>query len=129
MTVTKDDKPILTKDGKPLNVPWSLVIGIAALVLGLGSQLWGIAIVGGIFLGYWLLKRYPPRTAGVAPAVGDVRETPIAPQATLVVAQDPEPRSNDTVLGLRELADLHERGALTDEEFASAKARLLANIT
>ena len=101
--ITKDGKPvgpILTKDGKPVNVPWSLVIGIAGLMVGLGSQLWGIAMVGAIFLGYWLLKRYPPR----ALAAQDVRETTTAPQPTVVVEENPDLRSNDTVLGLKELS-------------------------
>jgi hypothetical protein len=85
MKMTKDDKPILTKDGKPVNVPWSLLIGIGGLIVGLGSQLWGIAMVGAIFLGYWLLKRYPP----TALAVQEVPETPTAPQPTPVVEDQP----------------------------------------
>jgi len=32
----------------------------------------------------------------------------------------------DPMAQLKELADLHDRGALTDEEFASQKAKLLA---
>lgn len=42
-------------------LPWSLLLGLIGVLVGLGSQLWGVAIVGGLFLGYWLLKRYPPR--------------------------------------------------------------------
>ena len=33
---------------------------------------------------------------------------------------------NDTVAQLQQLAQLHDSGALTDEEFASAKQKLLA---
>jgi hypothetical protein len=50
----------VTRNGEPLNVPVSLILGLILVVIGLGNRLWGLAIVGGIFLGYWLLKRYPP---------------------------------------------------------------------
>lgn len=43
-------------------MPLSLILGLLLVVLGLGSQLWGLAIAGAIFLGWWLLRRYPPRT-------------------------------------------------------------------
>lgn len=51
----------VTRNGEPMDVPLSLVLGVIGLVIGLGSQLWGVAIAGGLLLGYWLLKRYPPR--------------------------------------------------------------------
>jgi type IV secretory pathway TrbD component len=50
-----------TVNGKPTDIPLSLILGLVGVVVGLGSQLWGLAIAGGVFLGYWLLKRYPPR--------------------------------------------------------------------
>jgi len=34
-------------------------------------------------------------------------------------------RAPDTIAQLKELADLHERGALTDEEFETQRAKLL----
>ena len=36
-----------------------------------------------------------------------------------------QPGSSDPLDQLQKLADLHDRGALTDEEFAAAKAKLL----
>lgn len=51
----------VTRNGEPVDVPISLILGLIGLAVGLGSQLWGLAIAGAIFLGYWLLKRYPPR--------------------------------------------------------------------
>lgn len=53
----------ITRNGEEMNVPLSLILGLAGVVVGLGSQLWGLAIAGGVFLGYWLLTRYPPRKA------------------------------------------------------------------
>ena len=53
----------VTRNGEPTDVPVSLILGLIGLVVGLGSQLWGVAIAGGVFLGYWLLKRYQPRKA------------------------------------------------------------------
>lgn len=52
-----------TRNGQQINIPLSLILGVIALVLGLGSRLWGVAIVGGLLLGYWVLRRYPPRKA------------------------------------------------------------------
>ena len=47
--------------------------------------------------------------------------------APAVSAQAPEaPVAGDVTARLGSLADLHARGALTDEEFAQAKARVLA---
>jgi hypothetical protein len=40
-------------------------------------------------------------------------------------AQDAHPASEDRLDRLAKLANLHERGALTDEEFAAEKARIL----
>ena len=41
----------------------------------------------------------------------------------------PPPRptapANDTIGGIQQLASLHDSGALTDEEFASAKAKVI----
>ena len=53
----------ITRNGQQSDVPLSLILGVIGLVVGLGSQLWGVAIVGAILLGYWVLRRYPPRKA------------------------------------------------------------------
>jgi hypothetical protein len=41
-------------------------------------------------------------------------------------SQSPPASGTDTVAQLQQLAQLHDAGALTDEEFASAKQRILA---
>jgi hypothetical protein len=41
----------------------------------------------------------------------------------------PAPQARDRLAELRELGDLHASGALTDEEFATAKAKVLADPT
>jgi membrane protease subunit (stomatin/prohibitin family) len=38
----------------------------------------------------------------------------------------PAPAADDTISRLQQLASLHDSGALTDEEFAAAKAQVLA---
>lgn len=50
--------------------------------------------------------------------------TPPAPAAA-APAPAPAPGGGDVVARLKELADLRDAGALTDEEFAAAKAQLL----
>jgi hypothetical protein len=49
-----------------------------------------------------------------------------APATTDPPAQDAPATAPSMPDQLNQLADLHERGALTDDEFATAKARLLA---
>jgi hypothetical protein len=41
-------------------------------------------------------------------------------------APPPPPPSDDPIQRITELAKLHDQGVLTDEEFAAAKAKLLA---
>jgi hypothetical protein len=48
--------------------------------------------------------------------------TPVAPVAAAAPAPAPAP---DTTAELQSLAQLHQSGALTDDEFAAAKAKLL----
>ncbi len=57
-------------------------------------------------------------TAGIAPVGG----TPAS--APLVVAAAPQP-SEDPLDRIAKLAELHSAGALTDEEFAAQKAKIL----
>ena len=54
----------------------------------------------------------PQPAAAPAPA-------PAAPPA-------PAPAADDTISRLQQLATLHDSGALTDEEFAAAKAQVLS---
>jgi hypothetical protein len=48
-------------------------------------------------------------------------------QERLAAVMKPQESAPDTVAQLQKLADLHTRGALTDAEFASAKAKLIGN--
>jgi hypothetical protein len=59
----------------------------------------------------WAAQEAPPQDYGYAPP-------PPPPPAQPVASADPIDKLN-------ELADLHQRGVLTDEEFAAAKARIL----
>ncbi|HVX19723.1 MAG TPA: SHOCT domain-containing protein [Acidimicrobiales bacterium] len=59
----------------------------------------------------------PPPPAAAAP-------TPPPPPAA---APAPAPAADDTVGQLQQLAQLHQAGALSDEEFAQAKARILGS--
>lgn len=69
------------------------------------------------------------RDASVCPhcqlAVSDAVEQPSASLPRLPPKTRSASESDDVVAHLKELVELHERGALTDEEFASAKGRLL----
>ena len=59
---------------------------------------------------------------------GDVAETFVgmnAPGAPVAAAAPAGGGAQDTVAALQQLADLHSQGLLTDEEFASQKAKLL----
>jgi len=72
-------------------------------------RLLGAALVGGLgFAAGRASKRSPD--SGVAPA-----------------GQVPQPGSPELTARLKELADLHDSGALTDAEFAAAKAKLLGS--
>jgi len=52
---------------------------------------------------------------------------PAAPPAAAPapVPAPPQTKSDDRMAELQQLADLHDRGVLTDEEFAAAKAKAL----
>jgi len=52
---------------------------------------------------------------------GDVAETFVGMNAPAA----PSPTGQDTVEAIKQLADLHAQGVLTDEEFAQQKAKLL----
>ena len=53
------------------------------------------------------------------------RNTPSQPAAAPVPAAAPAAPADDTSAKLQELADLHAKGVLSDEEFAAAKAKVL----
>lgn len=53
------------------------------------------------------------------------RNTPSQPAAAPVPAAAPAAPADDTSAKLQELADLHAKGVLSDEEFAAAKAKAL----
>ena len=51
---------------------------------------------------------------------------PVAPEPAPAPAPAAGAGDDDTITRLQKLADLHNSGALTDEEFAAAKAQVLA---
>jgi hypothetical protein len=65
--------------------------------------------------GWWESTRRQPQTAQAAPAVA-----PVAPEAPAA------PAGTDVTSRLAALSELHASGELTDEEYASAKARVLS---
>ncbi len=48
-----------------------------------------------------------------------------APAAAPTAAPTAAPAGDDTTAQLKKLADLHDQGVLTDEEFAASKKKLL----
>jgi hypothetical protein len=68
----------------------------------------------------------PPAAPPVAPPVAPNRTAappPVAPQA-----QVPAGNSADIIAAIESLAGLHERGILSDEEFAAKKTELLGRL-
>ena len=53
------------------------------------------------------------------------RNTPSQPAAAPAPSAAPAAPADDTSAKLQELADLHAKGVLSDEEFAAAKAKAL----
>ena len=83
----------------------------------LGGLIWLLLLVGlGLLFVVGLVKVLDERTP---PPAGHV-QTPAPPPATAFPAP-----GDDGIDRLRELAELHDRGKLTDEEFTAAKRRLL----
>ena len=55
------------------------------------------------------------------------RNTPSQPAAAPAPSAAPAAPADDTSAKLQELADLHAKGVLSDEEFAAAKAKALGS--
>jgi hypothetical protein len=62
-----------------------------------------------------------PQQQGYPPQQGYAAAPPPPPTSA------PEPAGGDLVSQLQRLGDLHTQGAITDEEFTAAKAKLLGN--
>lgn len=77
------------------------------------SSVWSVVAIN-VFLG-WTLVGW---VAALALALRDPKEKPTPVPAAPVNARDEVER-------LQQLVDLHSRGVLSDEEFASAKSRVL----
>jgi hypothetical protein len=60
-------------------------------------------------------------------ATGDVDARAIPAQPEELEPAQPQPSSSDLVSYLERLSKLHETGALTDDEYEAAKAKLLAD--
>jgi hypothetical protein len=68
-----------------------------------------------------------PRLIGAALVGGLGFAAGRASRGQAPAAQPAPPAVPDLAARLRDLADLHATGALTDEEFAAAKAKLIAS--
>ncbi len=83
----------------------------------LGGLIWLVLLVGlGLLLVVGLVRVLDERN----PPPGGPGQAPASPPATTFQAS-----VDDGIDRLRELAELHDRGKLTDEEFTAAKRRLL----
>jgi hypothetical protein len=68
----------------------------------------------------------PQKPVPVSPSNVSVVYATLSPQSTSVNPSAPvSPGSTDTAQALKNLSDLHNSGALTDEEYAQAKKKYL----
>ena len=114
------------------------VLGVAALVVLLTGQvgdfarLLGELVVIGLLAGWieWLrrqtLAEFPDATAPAGLQDSWTRLSEWFRDRQAVAATRGSGRPVDLTSGLKELAELHASGALTDEEYAAAKARMIA---
>jgi hypothetical protein len=93
--------------------------GLVLLVL-LGLA---VAVVVAVLLGWGRGTSEVKPPSGMAGSSGTASGT--ADPAAGTAAPGAAPVTADTIAQLKELSDLHDRGALNDEEFAAAKRRLL----
>jgi len=111
---------------------WIFIISAIAIVLG------GFGAVGALmsavgWIDEWRLMlvhrepqyRLPPRQTPRRKLPPPPHQRPPVPQPPLHMRPRPPPPPS-IAAGIRELAELHKSGALSDEEFAAAKAKLLA---
>jgi hypothetical protein len=82
----------------------------------------GVAYVGAKAGSNRSAAQQQQQAAGPAPAAEPVAEPAAAPAAPASVSGG----ASDRIAQLQQLASLHTSGALTDEEFATEKARVLA---
>jgi hypothetical protein len=68
----------------------------------------------------------PPQQQDYPPAQGYAEPQPPSPPPP-PPASASQPAGGDLVSQLQQLGDLHTQGAITDEEFTAAKAKLLGN--
>ena len=79
------------------------------------------AAVGGVaYMGAKAGTNRAMQAQGAQPAAAEPEPEPAAAPA-------PAPAGDDTISRLTQLASLHSSGALTDEEFAAAKAQVLGS--
>ena len=79
------------------------------------------AAIGGVaYMGAKAGTNHAMQQQGAQQAPAEQAPTPAAAPASVAPAGD------DTITRLTKLAELHSSGALTDEEFAAAKAQVLA---
>jgi hypothetical protein len=80
------------------------------------------AAVGG---GAYLAGKRRAEAQQQAPVAGEGAPAALAPQAPAASSEPAGGLGADAMKRLKELADLHAQGVLTDEEFAEQKARIL----
>jgi hypothetical protein len=88
-------------------IPGTLVPVIAAILTLIGGSVWLLVL---------------PRVRRGRPTPASA---PVAPARPAPELRQPQVIDGDPVERLRELADLHDHGALTDAEFATEKARII----
>jgi Short C-terminal domain len=88
--------------------------GVRGQGFAIGGLLWGLLLVGLGVAFVALLVRASEHRAPAPPTVTPGPNEPAAPPAV-----------TDGIDRLRDLAAMHEKGQLTDEEFTAAKRRLL----
>ena len=81
------------------------------------------AAVGGVaYMGAKAGTNRAMQAQGAQPAAAEPE-----PEPEPAAAPAPAPAGDDTISRLTQLASLHSSGALTDEEFAAAKAQVLGS--
>ncbi|RSV44432.1 SHOCT domain-containing protein [Sphingomonas sp. ABOLE] len=104
----------------------ALIFGGASALIGSARGIDGlVCFFLGLFfgpIGLVVAAILPPPAVAQTPTAGPV------PEQELPSTEHASPKRDDVPDALSKLADLRDRGALTDEEFASAKASLLKQL-